>query len=185
MEIRVVTTDANAVVLVGGQRVAGPGMPTGTPTVPENVPVAGLPLWTNMDPQYEGAHKGRYFVHGPAVGFNAEGQPIDAQGRTAGPKPKQPGESETGTIFRVGVVRGPNDPDTPYDAWGNRLEQLSTFHPAPVYPNEMALFDALIANNYNVAVHLTRADGTYRVYPGLSPADQWVEQPDKTVVKTN
>lgn len=197
MEIRVVTTDANAVVLVGGQRVAGPGMTTGTPT-PEPAPapapapapssvttVAGLPLWSNMDPEYNGAHKGRYYDHGPAVAFNAAGQPVDAQGRAAGPKPKPAYESTEAEMFRLGLMHWPGD-DNVYDAWGNLVSgNLPTFQPDPMYPSEDALFKAVIAADYNVAVVLTRRDGSQHSTPGFGPPDLYAEQPDGSVVRTN
>ena len=178
MEIRIVTSDTNTIVLVGGQRVAGPGM---TPTPP---PAPVNESWPGMDPLYYTAHAGMYFPHGPAVGVNSEGQPIDAKGRTAGPKPAPAQESEIAYMIRVGGKHFPGD-DFSYDAWGNRLGGEPDVTLEPVYSDESALFMAALNKGYNKAIVLTRADGSQRTAPGFGPPDQYRSQPDGSVVKVN
>ncbi len=143
----------------------------------------------NMDPEYAGAHKGMYFPHGPAVGLNAQGQAVDAEGRTAGPPPASAAESEIEQMIRVGGKHFSGS-DVSYDAWGNRLGSGLNFVLAPVYDTEQAMVDAATAGGYQGMITVGAPNATDRsndrvAYPGFPPADRYVLQPDGRVERAN
>lgn len=155
---------------------------TPAPTSVGGTFVPGVSPSTNLPPAafQQGT---QFFPHGPAVGVNALGQPVDAQGRTAGPPPAPAGSSEIGDVFRTKYVylNGKR-----YDAWGNEVpfgpdeERLD-----PVYPTIDDLFNAATAAGYKIALTVRRLDGLEQSSAGFGPPDVYAEQPDHSVVRVN
>jgi len=149
------------------------------------------PPGPNMDPLYGQANHREYFVHGPAVGLNAAGQDIDAEGRTAGPLPAPANESEVARTIRVGGKHYPGD-DNSYDAWGNTLtgsEHMQTLD--PVYASLTALKHAAEpttdpATWYEVSIEVKNSAGAVVwSHPGFGPPDAYLVQPDGRVERQN
>lgn len=149
----------------------------GSTFVPGVTSSANLPSVPAMSTGY------RFFEHGPAVGTNSLGQPIDAEGRTAGPIPAPSYESEIGNAFRTKfvVIGGER-----FDAWGNKIVSDGTTAPQvealfPIYANLDALLAAAKAAAYQVAIVVDHGE----VWPGFGPPDVYATQPDASVVRTN
>lgn len=131
-------------------------------------------------------------VFGPTVGFTSEGQPIDAQGRTTGPKPKPPGgftsiqhEAVWMAPKGVPVVEGDSNSGTDlYDGWGHKITNTQYTKLDPVYASVDALFGEADQQGYKQGLVVQMRDGTARTKMGFSPADHYAEQEDGSVVRT-
>jgi hypothetical protein len=162
------TEGSQPVVMIDQQQVTGtingqPAHMAAQAVASASSTTEALPLWANIDPKFaERVKAGAYPDHGPAVSRNAKGQPVDAQGRVAGPLPTPAVyESEIENAMRLGIKHYDGEPT--YDGWGNRLSDLSAMVQLDAeYNTADDLFAVAERDSFPRRLFYTAKDGTKR-----------------------